>query len=50
MNQERPFARVYTRLGNPTTEALETVIHDLECGYGDKYVMFIKPRDSRCMP
>lgn len=32
-DHERPFARVYSRLGNPTTEALERVILDLECAY-----------------
>jgi len=30
---ERPFSRVYSRLGNPTSEALETTLLDLECGY-----------------
>jgi len=28
---EAPFARIYTRLGNPTTEYLEKVIFQLEC-------------------
>lgn len=28
---ERPYARIYTRLGNPTTEYLEKVIFQLEC-------------------
>src|SRR6185369_2092818 len=27
---ERPFARIYTRLGNPTTEYLEKVLFQLE--------------------
>lgn len=29
--KEKPFARIYTRLGNPTTEYLERVIFRLEC-------------------
>jgi methionine-gamma-lyase len=29
--KEKPFARVYTRLGNPTTEHLEKVLFHLEC-------------------
>jgi methionine-gamma-lyase len=28
---EKPFARIYTRLGNPTTEYLERVLFQLEC-------------------
>ncbi|MGK2859298.1 MAG: trans-sulfuration enzyme family protein [Thermoanaerobaculia bacterium] len=28
---EKPFARIYTRLGNPTTEYLEKVLFRLEC-------------------
>jgi len=28
---EKPFARIYTRLGNPTTEYLERVLFRLEC-------------------
>ncbi len=28
---ERPFSRIYTRLGNPTTEHLEKVLFRLEC-------------------
>ncbi|HUP48117.1 MAG TPA: PLP-dependent transferase [Thermoanaerobaculia bacterium] len=28
---EKPFARIYTRLGNPTTEYLEKVLFQLEC-------------------
>jgi methionine-gamma-lyase len=28
---ERPFARIYTRLGNPTTEYLEKVLFQLDC-------------------
>ncbi len=28
---EKPFARIYTRLGNPTTEHLERVLFRLEC-------------------
>lgn len=28
---EKPFARIYTRLGNPTTEYLEKVMFQLEC-------------------
>lgn len=28
---EKPFARIYTRLGNPTTEHLERVLFQLEC-------------------
>jgi len=28
---EKPFARVYTRLGNPTTEYLEKIMFQLEC-------------------
>ena len=28
---ERPFARIYTRLGNPTTEYLEKVLFRLDC-------------------
>lgn len=30
---EKPFARVYTRLGNPTTEYLEKVMFKLECSH-----------------
>ena len=30
---EKPFARVYTRLGNPTTEYLEKVMFKLECDH-----------------
>lgn len=33
---ERPFARVYSRLGNPTTLALERTLLALECGYALK--------------
>lgn len=28
---EKPFARIYTRLGNPTTEYLERVLFQLDC-------------------
>ncbi|NLI77733.1 MAG: aminotransferase class I/II-fold pyridoxal phosphate-dependent enzyme [Candidatus Riflebacteria bacterium] len=28
---EKPFARIYTRLGNPTTEYLEKVLFQLDC-------------------
>ncbi len=28
---ERPYARIYTRMGNPTTEHLERVLFQLEC-------------------
>jgi len=28
---EKPFARIYTRLGNPTTEFLEKVLFQLDC-------------------
>lgn len=28
---EKPFARIYTRLGNPTTEYLERILFQLEC-------------------
>lgn len=28
---EKPFARIYTRLGNPTTEHLEMVLFQIEC-------------------
>jgi methionine-gamma-lyase len=28
---EKPFARIYTRLGNPTTEYLERVLFQIEC-------------------
>lgn len=28
---EKPFARIYTRLGNPTTEYLEQVLFQLDC-------------------
>ncbi len=30
---EKPYARIYTRLGNPTTEYLERVLFRLECQY-----------------
>jgi len=30
---EAPFARIYTRLGNPTTQYLEKVIFQLECSH-----------------
>ena len=30
---EKPFARIYTRLGNPNTEYLEKVLFQLECGH-----------------
>lgn len=30
---EKPFARVYTRLGNPTTEYLEKILFKLECDH-----------------
>ena len=30
---EKPFARIYTRLGNPTTEYLEKVLFKLECDH-----------------
>ncbi|MFT7114374.1 MAG: methionine-gamma-lyase [Candidatus Azotimanducaceae bacterium] len=30
---EKPFARVYTRLGNPSTEYLEKIMFKLECGH-----------------
>lgn len=30
---ERPFARIYTRLGNPTTEYLEKVLFQLDCAH-----------------
>lgn len=30
-NGEKPFARIYTRLGNPTTEYLERVLFRLDC-------------------
>jgi methionine-gamma-lyase len=29
--QEKPYARIYTRLGNPTTEHLERTLFHLEC-------------------
>lgn len=29
--EEKPYARIYTRLGNPTTEHLEQVLFHLEC-------------------
>jgi cystathionine beta-lyase/cystathionine gamma-synthase len=28
---EKPYARIYTRLGNPNTEYLEKVLFQLEC-------------------
>jgi len=30
---EKPFARIYTRLGNPNTEYLEKVLFQLECNH-----------------
>ncbi|MGZ3904105.1 MAG: trans-sulfuration enzyme family protein [Bacteroidia bacterium] len=30
---EKPYARIYTRLGNPNTEYLEKVLFQLECGH-----------------
>ncbi|HEX7413229.1 MAG TPA: aminotransferase class I/II-fold pyridoxal phosphate-dependent enzyme [Bacteroidia bacterium] len=30
---EKPFARIYTRLGNPNTEYLEKVLFQLECAH-----------------
>ncbi|MFZ9889987.1 MAG: aminotransferase class I/II-fold pyridoxal phosphate-dependent enzyme, partial [Myxococcota bacterium] len=43
--RERPFARIYTRLGNPTTEYLERVLFQLEAHHVIEQALAVDERE-----